>query len=142
MGTSVTRAYRVTAHPKRGLKRFWHMGKRRTPKRPAPSTLERAVIASVRDAQWVDTTDQAAVWLLRDVMLALDGTRRQATLDGTLDISPRDLAELAGRAVALLRDLGLTPVARHRLGLWETEVDDAFAQVVRLASASSGSSEE
>ena len=90
----------------------------------------------------MDTTDQAAVWLLRDVMLALDGTRRQATLDGTLDISPRDLAELAGRAVALLRDLGLTPLARHRLGLWEQEVDDAFAQVVRLASASSGNAEK
>ena len=70
------------------------MGKRRTVERPRPSTLERAVIASVRDAQWVEPTDQAAVWLLRDVMLALDGTRRQATLDGILDVSPRDLPSL------------------------------------------------
>jgi hypothetical protein len=107
-------------------------------RRPAPSTLERALIGAARTAEWVDDTDQAAYWLCRDVMLALDGVRRQATLDGVLSISPRDLAELAGRGIQLLRELGLTPAQRHRMGLWEESTDDAFAKVLDLVKAPAG----
>jgi hypothetical protein len=111
-------------------------------RRPAPSTLERAVIASAKDADWIVKSDDASYWLLRDVSLALDGVRRQATLDGMLSISPRDLAELAGRALQLLRELGLTPAARHRMGLWDEQVDDAFANVLSIAQAKAGNGEE
>jgi hypothetical protein len=65
--------------------------------------------------------------------MALDNIRRQGTLDGTPGASPRDLAELAGRAAGLLRELGLTPAARHRLGLWDEGTPDLLATVEDIA---------
>ena len=106
-----------------------------------PGTLERAVIASTRAAQWIENTDQAAIWLLRYEAEAWDNQRRQQTLMPGADPS-RSMIELSGEMTKLLRDLLLTPMARHRAGLWEAEVDDAFAQVVRLATTASGDTEE
>ena len=113
-----------------------------TYRRPRPGTLEKATITAAGAAEWIETTDKGAVWLLRDVMAALDGYRRQTSLGGVPAIPPRELAELANVALRLLRDLGLTPTARHRLGLWESEIDDAFAQIVRLAAPTVGDDTE
>lgn len=103
------------------------------PRRPPPSTLERAVIGAVNAAPWLTPSDNGTVWLLRDLAMALDNVRRQGTLEGTVGASPRDLAELAGRAVALLRELGLTPHARFRLGLWDEGTPDLLATVEDIA---------
>lgn len=109
-----------------------------TPRRPRPSTLERAVIAAYAAADWVTDADVAAYWLTRDLALIWDGgLRRQGTLDGSAAIPPRDLVELAGRIALMLRELALTPAARHRMGLGD-EVDDAFASVLSLAQAKGG----
>ena len=110
-------------------------------RRPAPSTLERAAISAVKAADWLTPTDNGAVWLLRDVLMNLDLVRRQGAFDGVPAASPRDLAELAGRALQLYRELGLTPAARHRLGLWDETVDDAFGQLIELG-AKTGSAAE
>ena len=112
------------------------------PRRRHPGTLERAVISSVRSAEWIEDTDQAAIWLLRYEAEALDNGRRQQTLDGVAAAPDRALAELASETTKMLRDLGLTPAARHRLGLWEAETDDAFAEVVRLAASAVGNTAE
>jgi hypothetical protein len=111
--------------------------KRAVPKtrRPRPSTLERAVIASVRSADWIAETDEASVWILRDLALALDSTRGASLFEG-FGFPARDISELAGRASHLLRELGLTPAARYRLGLWEVAADDPLAEILRIADAS------
>lgn len=103
------------------------MGKR-------PGTVERAVIASVRAASWVDAdeVDKASVWVLRTVAEALDvGRRRQLSLGEP--IPPRDVSELAGRSIQLLRELGLTPTARYRLGLHDPDTESTLAEVLRIS---------
>lgn len=100
--------------------------------------MERAVISAVANAEWLTPADGAAVWLTRDLALIWDGgLRRQGTLDGSPAIPPRDLVELAGRLAILFRELGLTPAARHRMGLGDDH-DDAFASVLSLAATKVG----
>jgi hypothetical protein len=82
--------------------------------------------------------DDAAYWLTRDLALIWDtALRRTDTLDGSA-LTPRaDLIEWAGRLALMLRELGLTPAARHRMGLGD-DADDAFANVLSLARAKGG----
>jgi hypothetical protein len=105
-------------------------------RRPDPSTLERAFIKARNSSEWLTDSDAAALWHGRDLSLYLDLLfRRQTSIDGMPDVTTRDLADMSGRYAQLLRELGFTPAARHRMGLWDETVDDAFAQVVALASA-------
>jgi hypothetical protein len=103
-------------------------------RRPRPSTLERAVIASVASADWIVDSDVAAVWILRDLALVLDSTRGSSLFEA-FPFPARDISDLAGRASHLLRELGLTPAARYRLGLWEIATDDPLAEILRIADA-------
>jgi hypothetical protein len=110
-------------------------------RRPRPSTLERAAIRSLARADWIRDTDEVAIWSLRDLCLALDSLRRSSLLGDYSGVPVRDLAELAGRVGQLIRELGFTPAARYRLGLWEVASDDPLAEIFRIADAEDRDSE-
>lgn len=88
------------------------------------------MIAATDQADWIAGEDQAAVWLLRDLTLVLDHHRRQGRL---LDLPVKDVGELAGRCLQLLRELALTPAQRYRLGLADDGSADALAAVLKIA---------
>jgi hypothetical protein len=97
-------------------------------RRHYPSALELAVVSAVKDAEWLKPSDMAAVKLLRYVAWDLDTQARQGSLDGTVSFDPEKVAN----ARQLLGELGLTALARHRLGLWENAIDDAFGRILEM----------
>lgn len=103
-----------------------------TRRKRRPGTVERAVIAAAREAGWVDDDlDGAAIWTLRTIAETLDAHRR-ATLDLEVPMPARDIAELSGRAIQLLRELGLTPAARARFDQSHDQTS-TYARVLALA---------
>jgi hypothetical protein len=93
---------------------------------------------AVDRADWLADTDRPAVALGRDLMLVLDHARKQATFDGMVVVNARDYAELSGRALQIIKELGFTPAQRHRMGLWDAAIDDAFGRIFELVPAAPG----
>ncbi len=106
-------------------------------KRPNPGTLERATIQSRNAAGWFTESDNGVYWLARDSSLFWDLLRRQGTLEGGPWGATRDVAELAARLLSMYRELGFTPAARHRLGLWDEQTESAFGQLLEIGGRSS-----
>lgn len=99
--------------------------------------LRRATGTAVGSADHLDQRDEGAVQLLREVADHLDRLRVGA-LDG-VPAQTRDFADLARTYVRTAEALGLTPAARHRLGLSQEADDrgDFLAAVVSLTEAGS-----
>lgn len=117
-------------------------GNRRGPRRPPPGTLERAVIGAAAYATWLTPADNATVWLTRDVVAQIDRANRAnlTHLPGMEATAGGADPELYARADQLLRQLGLTPAARARIGLDE-EIDDGLAEIHALATPAAGNGE-
>ena len=76
-------------------------------------------------------------WLARDSSLFWDLLRKQGTLEGGQPWgATRDVAELAARLLSMYRELGFTPAARHRLGLWDEQTESAFGQLLEIGGRS------
>ncbi len=99
-------------------------------------SLNRAVRVA-RDEGIIRPEDEGTVALARELARYLDElmTPQGATLDGvpTQLPSPRNVVEVSGRYLTVLRDLGLTPQARAKLGPDDAaELDPLLATVAEL----------
>ncbi len=99
--------------------------------------LRRATGTAINTADHLTRTDEGAVQLLREVAGHLD-VLREGMLEGVP--ASREFADLARTYLRTAEALGLTPAARHRLGIDQPTDDGAgfLASVTALTTTADG----